>query len=345
MKIINKRFVSAPLLCAIVFSFFLSSCGDSNSNHKNPESVSFLNIGTAAITGLYYPTGGLICKVLNSNTQNKDVKCSVQATTGSIYNINSMRKGYMDVGIVQYDWLYNAYFGKSSFQKFGAMQELRSLLNLHQEAFTVVVRGNSDMHTFNDIQGHKVNIGAPGTGILGTMMSVLEVKGWDKDTAFLLASDLKSSEEAEALCDHKIDVMTDTIGHPNGALQEASSACRLDNSIRILPLTQETIGNIVKRFPYYISTTIPCSVYQITPADNKCEDIPTIGIQAMLATTSALDDHVAYTLVKSVFENISSLQSMHHLFANLTPESMVPNKPDIPIHPGALKYFKEQGLL
>ena len=317
-------------------------------NKKDNSKVKFINVGTAAVTGLYYPTGGMICKMINNYTSTGDIKCSVQATSGSVYNLNVMRTGFMDMGIVQHDWAHNAYYAKMTFKNSPPMSNLRILLNLHQEAFTAVVRKDSDMYSFNDIKGKIVNIGAPGTGILGTMLTVLDTKGWDKDEDFKLASDLKSSEEAEALCDHKIDVMTDTIGHPNGALQEASSACKPNGGVRILKLENETINNLTSRFPYYKATKIPCNLYQLTDSEGKvqsCEDAPSIGVQAMLVTTDSLSDDVAYNVVKNMIEKISTLRSMHSLFSQLNDVDLVPTQKDIPIHPGALKYFKEKGLM
>jgi TRAP-type uncharacterized transport system substrate-binding protein len=174
----------------------------------------FITIGTGGVTGVYYPTGGAICRLVNKGRKDHGIRCSVESTGGSVYNINTIREGELEFGVAQSDWQYHAYNGTSKFADAGKFEELRAVFSVHPEPFTVVARADAGISTFDDLKGKRVNIGNPGSGQRGTMEVLLEAKGWTTGD-FALATELKAAEQSAALCDNQIDAMVYTVGHPS----------------------------------------------------------------------------------------------------------------------------------
>ena len=295
----------------------------------------FVTIGTGGVTGVYYPTGGSICRLVNKDKKKHGVKCTVESTGGSIYNINTIRAGELDMGVAQSDWQYHAYNGTSKFKEKGPFKELRSIFSIHGEPFTVVARADSGIKNFKDLKGKRVNIGNPGSGNRSTMEIAMKAEGWDK-SVFKLASELKASEMSKALCDNKIDAMLYVVGHPSGAIKEATTTC---DSV-LVNVSDANIQKIVKDNSYYKFTTIPGGMYRGNP-----NDVKTFGVAATFVTSSKVSEKIIYTVVKSVFENFDAFKKLHPAFANLTKMDMIKNGNSAPLHRGAIKYYKEAGLL
>lgn len=295
----------------------------------------FITIGTGGVTGVYYPTGGAICRLVNRGRKDHGIRCSVESTGGSVYNINSLRDGGMDLAVAQSDWQYHAYNGTSIFENQGAFKSLRSVFSLHTEAFTVVVRADSGINSLDDLVGKRVNIGNPGSGNRATMEVVMRMKGWNKDT-FKVSSELKGSEQPQALCDNKIDAMIYNAGHPNGAVQEVATSCE----VKIIPVVGKEIDALVDRSPYYAYTVIPGGMYAGNP-----QDIKTFGVKATFVSTSKVDEEVIYQVVKAVFDNFDNFKTLHPVFVNLDPKNLIKEGNAAPLHKGAERYFKERGLL
>ena len=297
--------------------------------------VEYVTIGTGGVTGVYYPTGGSICRLVNKGKKEHGVRCSVESTGGSVYNINTIRAGELDMGVAQSDWQYHAYNGTSKFESKGPFKELRSIFSVHGEPFTVLARADSGIKTFDDLKGKRVNIGNPGSGQRGTMEIVMKAKGWDK-SAFKLAGELKASEQSKALCDNKIDAMVYVVGHPSGSIKEATTTC----DSKLVSVEGPVIDKIVNGNDYYKYTTVPGGMYK-----GNSDDVKTFGVAATFVTSSKVSETVIYNVVKSVFENFDTFKKLHPAFANLTKEDMVKNGNSAPLHRGAIKYYKEAGLL
>jgi TRAP transporter TAXI family solute receptor len=186
--------------------------------------TTFVTIGTGGVTGVYYPTGGAIARLVNKGRKEHGIRCSVESTGGSVYNLNAIAAGELDMGVAQSDWQYHAYNGTSKFEDAGPNKDLRAVFSVHPEPFTVVARADSGVKDFMDLKGKRVNIGNPGSGQRGTMEVLMEAFGWTMDD-FKLASELKAAEQSSALCDNKIDAMVYTVGHPNGSIKEATTSC------------------------------------------------------------------------------------------------------------------------
>jgi uncharacterized protein len=295
----------------------------------------FVTIGTGGVTGVYYPTGGAICRLVNRDRAEHGIRCGVEATGGSIYNINAIRSGELDFGVAQSDWQFHAYNGTSQFAEQGAFEDLRAVFSVHPEPFTVVARADAGIASFDDLQGKRVNVGNPGSGQRGTMEVLMEAMGWTMDD-FAVASELQAGEQSQALCDNNIDAMVYTVGHPAGSIQEATTAC---DSV-LVNVDNEAVQQLVADNPYYRTATIPGGMYRGNPDDTQ-----TFGVGATFVTSATVSDEVVYQVVKAVFEDIDQFKGLHPAFANLDPSEMVSDGLSAPLHPGAERYYREAGLI
>ena len=294
----------------------------------------FVTIGTGGVTGVYYPTGGAICRLVNKSRADHGIRCSVESTGGSIYNINTIRSGELDLGIAQSDWQYHAYNGTSQFADAGPFKELRAVFSVHPEPFTVVARQDANIKSFDDLKGKRVNIGNPGSGQRGTMEVLMNEYGWTNDD-FKLVSELKASEQSKALCDNKIDAMIYTVGHPSGSISEATTSC---DSV-LVNVTGEAIDKLIADNAFYRTATIPGGMYRGNP-----DDVTTFGVGATFVSSAAVADDIVYEVVKAVFDDIDGFRGLHPAFANLDPKQMAKDGLSAPIHDGAAKYYSENGM-
>jgi len=295
----------------------------------------FVTIGTGGVTGVYYPTGGSICRLVNKGRKEHGIRCSVESTAGSTYNLATIATGELDMGVAQSDWQYHAYHGTSKFEKQGPNKDLRAVFSVHPEPFTIIARADSGIKHFKDLKGKRVNIGNPGSGQRGTMEVVMKVYGWTKKS-FKLASELKSAEQSQALCDNKIDAIVFTVGHPSGSIKEATTTC---DSV-LVPVTGKKIDKLVKDNDYYRTATIPGGMYRGTP-----NDVQTFGVGATFVTSAKVSEHVIYNVVKAVFENFDQFKKLHPAFKVLKKKEMIKDGLSAPLHRGAVKYYKEAGLM
>ena len=295
----------------------------------------FVTIGTGGVTGVYYPTGGAICRLVNKTRKEHGIRCSVESTGGSVYNLNTIAAGELDMGVAQSDWQYHAYNGTSKFEEQGPNKDLRAVFSVHPEPFTMVARADSGIKNFMDIKGKRVNIGNPGSGQRGTIEVLMEATGI-KIEDLKLASELKAAEQASALCDNKVDAMVYVVGHPNGSIKEATTSC---DSV-LVTVDGPAVAKLIKDNAYYRTATIPGGMYRGTDTDTK-----TFGVGATFVSSAKVPENVIYNVVKAVFENFEDFQKLHPAFANLKKEEMVKDGLSAPLHDGAAKYFKEAGLL
>jgi len=295
----------------------------------------FVSIGTGGVTGVYYPTGGAICRLVNRNRKEHGIRCGVESTGGSVFNINAVRGGELEFGVAQSDWQFHAYNGTSRFEEQGAFEGLRAVFSVHPEPFTVVARADAGISTFEDLKGKRVNVGNPGSGQRGTMEVLMEAMGWTMGD-FSLSSELQAAEQSQALCDNNIDAMVYTVGHPSGSIQEATTSC---DSV-LVTVENDATAKLIADNSYYRSAVIPGGMYR-----GNDEDINTFGVGATFVSSTDVPDDVVYEIVKAVFENIDQFRSLHPAFANLDPEQMASAGLSAPLHPGAERYYKEAGLM
>lgn len=294
----------------------------------------FVSIGTGGVTGVYYPTGGAICRLMNKSRKEHGFRCSVESTGGSIYNLNTIRAGELEFGVVQSDWQYHSYHGTSKFADAGPYEDLRAVFSVHPEPVTILARDDSGIQDLADVKGKRLNIGNPGSGTRGTWEVLEEALGWERSD-LKLATELKSAEMAQALCDGKYDAYFWLVGHPSASTQEALASC----ASHLVSATGPVIEKLIAERPYYRYATIPAGMYGDNP------EIATYGVGATFVSSASVPDEAVYALVKAVFDNFEQFKGFHPAFRNLKESEMITDGLSAPLHPGAIKYYKERGWM
>ena len=293
----------------------------------------YITIGTGGVTGVYYPAGGAICRLVNKDRDKHGIRCSVESTGGSVFNVNTIKAGELDMGVAQSDVHYNAVAGKAQFKE--PFKELRAVFALHPEPVTVVVRKESGVNSFADLKGKKFNVGNPGSGTRATLDELIGAMGWSL-SAFSLASELKADEHGPALCDGKIDGFFYLVGHPSANIQDPTTVC----GAKLVSVTGPAVDKLVKAMPYYAYATIPGGMYP-----GNAQDTKTYGVLATVVSSSRVPADTVYTVVKAVFDNFDEFKKLHPAFQVLKPENMVKDGLSAPLHDGAARYYREKGWI
>jgi TRAP transporter TAXI family solute receptor len=293
----------------------------------------FITIGTGGVTGVYYAVGGSICRLVNKDRAKHNIRCSVESTGGSVYNVNTIKAGELDFGLAQSDVQYQALKGEGGFKE--AYGDLRAVFSVHPEPFTLVARPEASIKSFADLKGKRVNVGNPGSGTRAAIDELLAAEKM-KVSDFALASELKADEHGPALCDNKIDAFFYGVGHPSANIQDPTTAC----GAKLVPLTGPAIDALVKGKPYYAYATIPGKLYAGNPEPTR-----TYGVLATVVTSAKVPAEVVYVMTKAVFDNLDEFKKLHPAFSNLDPKTMVKDGLSAPLHEGAARYFKEKGML
>jgi TRAP transporter TAXI family solute receptor len=295
----------------------------------------YITIGTGGVTGVYYAAGGAICRLVNKDRKTHGIRCSVESTGGSVFNINTIKAGELDMGVAQSDVHFNAVKGVGNFQKDGAYADLRAVMSLHPEPFTVLARKELNAKSLADFKGKRFNIGNPGSGTQASMLELLGAMGW-KTQDFSLASELKADEHGPALCDGKIDGFFYAVGHPSANIQDPTTTC----GAKLVPLTGPAVDRLVKEKSYYAKATIPAGLYPNNPQATE-----TYGVLATLVSSSKVPADTVYATVKAVFDNLDEFKKLHPALAILNPQSMIKDGLSAALHDGAAKYYREKGWL
>ncbi|MCF5871653.1 TAXI family TRAP transporter solute-binding subunit [Aeromonas veronii] len=282
-----------------------------------------LTIGTGPLNGVYYPTGGAICRVLNAGHALHGDSCTVQSTRGSMANLKALDKGDVQLALVQSDVLHHALHGTGPFSGQGANNELRSLFRLYQESLTLLAAPNSGITTLADIEGKRVYPGNKGAGEQITSQALMAAMGWQPGqfAAYQLKSD---SEPLEGLCDGSLDAAFVVAGHPSLAVGDLISRCK----VRLIPIEGEQIDRLLKQHPYYQRSRIAANLYpgQTTAINN-------IGMSAELVALASLPDPIVRTVRDTLLARVKQFSRLHPALSKVTPEQLQAQT-ELPLHAG-----------
>ncbi|GAA0638843.1 TAXI family TRAP transporter solute-binding subunit [Halomonas beimenensis] len=285
-------------------------------------------IATASPAGVYHATGRTLCRLL-------DVPCEARPSGGSAANLEAVRNGEVTAALAQSDLQYQAVTGTEGFAAVGPDPELRAVFSLHGEPFTLVARRDSGIGGFADLKGHAVNVGNPGSGQRGTMMTLLEAWGWTLDD-FRPAHALPADQQSLALCHGNIDAMVYTVGHPNPSIQQAVRLC----DAKLVDVTGPGVDRLVAETPYLAHATIPAGLYT---ADQPA--VTTFGVRATLVASEQTPPDAIYAIVAAVFDDLDAFKSRHPAYSDLSPARMMSEGLSAPLHEGARRYYRQRGWL
>ena len=295
----------------------------------------FVTIGTGGVTGVYYAAGGAICRLVNKDRAKHGIRCSVESTGGSVFNVNTIKAGELDLGFTQSDVQYNATKGMGQFKDAGAWGDQRAVFSVHPEPFTVVARKEANIKAFTDFKGKRFNVGNPGSGTRASMEELLAAMGW-KLGDFALASELKADEHGPALCDGKIDGFFYGVGHPSANIQDPTTSC----GAKLVSVTGPAVDKLIADKPYYAKAVIPGGLYPNNP-----DATTTYGVLATVVASAKTPPETVYQVVKAVFDNFEEFKKLHPALGHLKPENMVKDGLSAPLHEGAARYYKEKGWI
>ena len=295
----------------------------------------FVTIGTGGVTGVYYVAGGAICRLMNKERAKHGIRCSVESTAASVYNVNTIKAGELDFGVAQSDVEYNAVKGLAQFKEGGPHTELRAVFSVFPEALMVASRKEANVKKFEDFKGKRFNVGNPGSGTRATIDMLMAASGM-KNADFTLTSELKPDEHGAALCDNKIDGFSFVVASPAANIQDPTTTC----GAKLVNITGPAVDKLVKENPYFAYATIPGGMYPGNP-----DAVKTFGVVASFVTSSKVPDNVVYAMVSAVFDNFDEFKKLHPALANLDPKEMIKNGISAPLHNGAVKYYKEKGWM
>ena len=328
-------FTAAALAAAAVIGTTLGAVDDVVAQDRQ-----FISIGTGGPTGVYFVVGNSVCRMVHKEAaegrkkgRKHGIRCAAPSTGGSTYNIGQICQGELEFGVAQSDWQHHAVNGSS--EKVTNCPGLRAVFSAHAEPFHLIAGAGTNINSFTDAKGKRMNIGNPGSGQRGTTEVLMEGYGMSADD-FAVATELTSTEQSQALCDGKIDAYGYTVGVPNAGVAIATDGC----GAYIANLDGDVEKKLVAENPYYAFTTIPAGTYKTTSAD-----VTTFGVMATFVTHENVPEDVVYEVVRAVMENLDDFRSLHPAFANLDPANMIKDGLSAPLHPGAAKYYKEKGLM
>jgi TRAP transporter TAXI family solute receptor len=295
----------------------------------------FVTIGTGGITGVYYPTGGAIAKMVNKKRKEYGIRATVESTGGSVFNINSVMTGDLEFGVAQSDRQYQAVQGIADWKDKGPQKDLRAVFSIHPETVDLIAAVDANINSLADLKGKRVNIGNIGSGYRKNAIDALAANGLDFEKDFH-AESLKAAEAPGLIQDGRIDAAFYTVGHPSGYYKEATSGVR---KVKFVPI--KNVDGLLAKYPYYAKAIT--RVVELYPGAENDADVETFGVKATFVTSAKVPDNVVYAIVKEVFDNFEDFKKLHPAYGGLTKQNMLDGL-SAPLHPGALKYYKEVGL-
>ncbi|HOO62477.1 MAG TPA: TAXI family TRAP transporter solute-binding subunit [Synergistaceae bacterium] len=291
--------------------------------------LTFVNIGTGGVGGTYFPLGGSMAEVLTK--ADIGVKATAQTTAASKENCRLLAKGKAELGMSMGSTLYQAYTGTGAFEEDGKLP-LQILFNMYPAPQHLVTVEGSGINSFEDIKGKRVSLGAAGGGDQVLTRMILDAAGIDPD-ADLDAAQLTQPEAVMALKDGNIDAAFFNFAAPGAAVMEIAAV----RDIKLISLPEDLVAKVVEKNPFLMPYTIKAGTYS-----SFTEDCHIIADGNYMVVNSNMKEDLAYNLVKTLLENRENFMEVTEQAKHFVPEEA--SRGIIPFHPGAVKYFTEQGV-
>ena len=294
-----------------------------------------VTITTGGDGGVYSTAGEAVCRLMNKDLARHGIRCLVKKSGGSVSNVNAIRNGEAEFGVVQSDVQYTAVKGLGQFKAGGADKAMRALFSVYPEPLMVLARKDAGVRKFEDFKGKRLSLGNPGSGTRATVDRLLAGMNLSSSD-FALVSELPPDEQGAALCDNRIDGFAYVVGSPAASLMEATRRC----GARLVSIGGPAVEALVRNNPYFSFATIAGGIYPDNPEPTR-----SFGVVASFVSSEKVANDVVYALVSSVFEHFDEFRKLHPSFAYLDPMAMFSNALSAPLHEGAVRYYKERGWI
>jgi TRAP transporter TAXI family solute receptor len=327
-----KSVVARIAMVALALSFFAAG-------NAAAEERSYL-LATASTGGTYYPVGVALSTLTKVKLQPTDnIGMSAINSAGSGENIKLLRDNEAQFAILQGLYGYYAWNGKGPLENDGPQTNLRSVTMLWQnvEQFTVQAdkAPTGTMADIAGLKGGRLSLGKKNSGTLGSNIVLLSNLGVDPEKDFDLVY-VGYGPSADAMQNGQIDGMSTPAGTPTGGVTRAIAS--MGNKVKLLEFTDEQAKTADGGLELWTEYIIKAGTY---PGQEK--DIKTIAQPNFLAVRADVDEEAVYKITKTIYENLPFLNAIHKATAVMTLEKAIAGLP-LPLHPGALRYFKEAGL-
>lgn len=345
----KKRTIHVTLGAILLSAAILSGCGGSGTtggqqtgttaggasdgktteeSAAKPHAKADVTIGTGGTSGTYYVVAAAMSQAINDNSDFLTV--TVQATKGSVENINLTNSSELDMGFSNADGVYWGTTGTGTYE--GKEQNISAVMGLYMSAGHMSTLKSSGIETYADLKGKKVCLGPPSTTIVEMSKAILREYGIDPEkdiTPYYLAFD----EGLSALTDGEIDATFFVGGVPTSAMINACSA----GNIRMVTVSDEILAQVIAANPFYSKYTIPAGTYSGVE-----EDVESLKIMTEIFVNNDVDDDIVYEFIKQALENSDTYVDSHVVCTEITPETAASTMSRL--HPGALKYYQEIGV-
>lgn len=329
----------APVITLIaLFSLVLVLAMPARLAFTQTAQPAVVQIGGGYTTGLYYQSANAIEKIVNKKSQALGFRCKVVSTTGSVANVEEVMTGTVQFAYMQSDTQFQAWSGTNEWREKGPQKDLRAVFAVYPEALTLIAAEGAGINNIEGLKGKRVNTDVVGSGQRQVSLAALTAVGIDYDKDMKMAQ-FQANEAPDLLQEGKIDAYFYMVGHPNMNVREATMGKK--KKVRICEVAGPGIDAMLREKPYYVRTVIPMRFYP--NALNK-SDVFTFGVKATLVTSAAIPDDVVYRLTKEIFTNLDQFRTLVPAHWQLTRKNMLEGL-TAPVHPGAMKYYQEAGLM
>ncbi|MDR9794545.1 TAXI family TRAP transporter solute-binding subunit [Aeribacillus pallidus] len=323
-------------LTALLFIMIISACGNNSeggssksdgSNQSGEKAGSkTLSILTGGTGGTYYPLGGSMAQIISEET---DFNANAQSSGASAENMQALKNGEADIAFSQTDIAAYALNGELMF-KDNKVDNVKAIGTLYPETVQIITTKDSGIHSVEDLKGKSVSVGAPGSGVNANAQQILEIHGLSFDD--IKAQSLSFDESTDGIQSGSIDAAFITAGTPTAAVESLSA----QNEVKVIPIADDKIQELMEKYPYYAEDTVPKGTYKIP------EDVKTVAVKAMLVVRDDMPEDDVYAITKAIFENTDKIT--HAKGKLIKAETALDGIGDLPLHPGAEKYFSEKGV-
>ncbi len=312
-----KRMRIFVLACAVAALAFVPAA----------QAKEFLSIATGGTSGTYYPIGGAIAKAVS-----KSGALQVTAETGnaSVANINLVSKGEIEIAFAQNDISYWAYQGRQMFKT--PLKNLRAVAALYPEHVQLITLKDSDIKNLADLKGKRVSVGAPGSGVEADVQAIFQVAGLTYND--MKVDYLDFGATTNRFKDNQIDAGFVVAGYPTASIMDLATT----KPITLLNFDKEFLTKLAVEHPYFVPSVIPAGTYQGIDA---ATDTP--AVMAILVTNDQVSENAIYEFTKELYANIADVHAAHAMAKEIKLQTALEGL-TIPLHPGAARFFKEQGM-